>query len=195
MTAYSLFPAYIQIHSESQFGVHIQTLPTRAWIDPNDIDDNGSFLNWEGDPVTLDDMLTTWLTLWKVLFTPDTGFNSAILFTLVDENSEPLLKRVIPLSIVGTSDGIGQEKATQLTYSLLDTGGHATKLVALDAPLPVGFDVVSVFGSLTAPEQAVISGFVNPSFAWASRAGNRPLVFRKASYTLNDKLRRAYRMT
>lgn len=192
--ANSLYPAFVRLFYQSNFSPHTMTIPTRAWIDPNDPDESGGYINWNGDGIVAADMINALVDDLVDLMDETSAFNSYIIYTLASPTAPPIIRRVYPLTDVGTVSDSFQVKATQHTFSMLDTEGAKMKLVLLDAPVQAGYEPVKTLATLSAAEQAVIGDLLTPDAAWSSRNGARPATFRRKTVKLNDKLRRAYHM-
>lgn len=190
----SLAPAFVRIFYHSAFAPHVMTRPTNAWSPPSGGFTNGSVLDWTGAARDIDDMVKDFVNAIKPGFSADVTFDNYIVYTQADEDAEPLIAALGDLSIDGTFVGSAQEKAAQCTYSLLDSEGAKAKIVLLDSALLTDFEPIGAVGDLTAAEQAMIAEFISTANGWASRNGARPTIFRKATYKLNDALRRSYRM-
>lgn len=194
MPANALSPAFVRIFYHSAFAPHTMTRPTRAWSPPSGGFTNGSVTDWTGAQRDVDDMVKDFINAIKPGFSADVTFDNYIVYTQADADAEPLIAALGDLSIVGTFSGSAQEKASQCTYNLLDSEGQKAKIVLLDSALLTDFEPVTALGSLTAEEQAMINEFISTGNGWASRNDARPTIFRKATYKLNDALRRSYRM-
>jgi hypothetical protein len=194
MATNSLSPAFFKVRYQSQYAEHVMTLPTRDWIDPEDITDNGSFTAWDTTNVLATDMIEDFITLVAENFSADVTFIAAELYTQADENSTPVFRRLIPLNITGTSAIANQEKAVQHTYSIKDTSGNNMRLVLLDAVLPVDWEKDYLTSQLNADQLAMLNGLGADTAAFSTRGGGQPVLFMQAAYKLNDKLRRSYGM-
>lgn len=195
MAENALSPAFIQINYHSVHGSHVMTRQTTAWTPPAGGFAHGSFLNHDGIARDADDMIKDFVNLLAPKYATNAGFDNYIIYTQVDESSPPLIADLGDLSIAGTEADTGQDKASQATYSFLDTEGKKVKLVLLDYVNLVGYEPIGAYGDLSADEQAIVGAFINSANAWASRNDKKPQLFRRASFTLNDGLRRAYKMT
>jgi hypothetical protein len=169
------------------------TLPARAWIDTTPGDPTGSMENWDGDTITVQDMMDAFLTAMAELFLASTLINGYSVWTYADPDADPVFRAAESLSITGTSTSVNQAKAVQTTYSMLDTEGEVVKLTTLDAPV-VSFERFVGLSALTADEAAWVNIFASVEWAFSSRNGAKPNIFRQRSSTLNEKLRREYHM-
>ena len=194
MTLHTDFPAFIVIHYVSQFGEHIMKRHTRAWIDPEDPSDDGSFTAWDTTNVLLPDMVNDFVDTLAELAPTDVAFNRAELYTIAEEGDDPILKRIIPLTQVGTNGTVAQVQATEHTYTFKDTAGFISKVVYLDFQA-TAWDKINNLTGLSADQLAMTAAYVSDANAWASKAGNQPTLFLQMTRKLNDALRKKYGMT
>jgi hypothetical protein len=130
----------------------------------------------------------------KPQFSEDVGFDNYIIWTKADATADPLIRDVGDLSIAGTFAGSAQSRASMANYNLLDGEGKKVKMVLLDVALVDGFDPKGSLGALNTDEGNLMTQFMATTNGWASRNDLRPATFRRATYKLNDALRRRYRM-
>ncbi len=169
------------------------TLPTREWSSGGF--DSGSYPRWDTDvaieaEVMISDLLTAMLPQW-----PDgVSVDRYTIFTMESPSADPVPRFSNSLALTGTASTPGWFKAVQLTITALDTEFKIAKLVLLDSGSFNTYDKLVDLG-----ESAVIAGIYNEwadsSNGWSSRNGKRPASFKSATKTLNEKLRREYRMT
>jgi hypothetical protein len=96
--------------------------------------------------------------------------------------------------IVGAASTPGWTRAVELTHTFRTEDGGVSKLVLLDCgSFNLWNKQVDPTGS--ADLLAVIAEWTNPANCWAGRDTTRPAAFVQLTKTLNEKLRRAYRMT
>lgn len=191
MTRFSLEPAFVEIFSHSTFGPHVMTLPTLDYNPGGDTFDVHS-----GTPVDATDMITNLVD--KLLpFFPDSDsyiFDNFRIFTLDDPDGVPLLRKAGSFtSKEGTNSAPGWFKAVQRTVSALDADGFKCRLTLLDAATGNSFDQETTITPSSSLE-ALFNEWSDDANGWASRQGARPATFLEVATTLNEKLRRAYRM-
>lgn len=189
MPVHSLFPAFVEVFYHSEFGVHVQTLPTNEYAVDTD-----TFESWSGPGVGSDTMILALIDKYKFLFPSSVSFDSYRIFTLADENSIPLLSKAATITgKVGTASSPGWSKAVQGTLSALGTSGTKARLVFLDSDSAGDFD-----GVFTLPGSGALFDLMaewgNVGNAWRTRGNERVVTFLEYSKTLNEKLRREYRM-
>ena len=194
MTVHSLYPAFTRIFYTSQFGEHTMTLPTRSWVDPANPSLPGSYVAWDTVSVDADDMINALVDTLEPLAPADVVWSRAEIYTMADETSAPVLKRIFPLTQVGTNIAAAQVQATQHTYTFFDTGGEILKIVYLDFQATDWAKISSLTG-LSANQLAFTGQIVADGNAWSSRAGNQPIMFGQMTRKLNDHLRKKYGMT
>jgi hypothetical protein len=130
----------------------------------------------------------------KAFFNPNITFDSYIVWNYpsVEANPQPVKSKT--LGIAGTGTGGGWYKAVQATWSIRAANFSEMKLVFLDANSADDYDKIENFVGLTAVTavMAILSADTN---GWSSRGNSKPTTLTQITYTLNEKLRRSYRMT
>jgi hypothetical protein len=195
--ANSLFPGYVDVEYTSVYGPHAMRLPIRAEPD-FDADPTLTQLEmWDLTPRSLFDMVTDLVTALAAYYPATTDFQLYSVWTLATPTSDPVFRQVSrfgvsPISGSGTS--VGWDKATQLTHTFRTSGGGVSKLVALDA------GSFNAWNKQTDPTGsadllAVIAEWTSGAAGWAGRDGFQPTTFLQLTKTLNEELRKSYRMT
>lgn len=188
----TLFPAHVEINYISAFGPHTQTIPSVPLA-------QGVDGIWEFDlrgaavSVDIDDAVTDWINVLVPLTSADTTFTDWIAYTWDEPDGIATPVAGGALGIVGyRSNFTGyNRKATQATFSFRTDEYGRAKIILLDLPL-LNFDKVTNAADAT---WAALINYVTADVTWmAGRDGGRPDVFTQASFTLNKKLRQAYRM-
>jgi len=125
---------------------------------------------------------------------PDSGaFDNYTIFSFDDPEEPPTPRFTNGLGIPGTDATAGWINAVQTTISFYDTAFNQVKLVLLDSASNNDFSKHTAAG-LSAAELAVGVEFSKIENAWASRATLRPAALLSVTRTLNEKLRRAYKL-
>lgn len=189
MTVHFLDPAFVQIFYHSDFGVHIMTLPTKAY---DSVDD--TFATWGGTPKDSDDMILELIDKFSFLFPSTVSFDSYRIFSVGAPPDIPFLERAATITgKVGTASSPSWSKAVQGTLSALDSAGQKLRLTFLDSDSAGSFDAI-----FTLPGSGALfdlfAEWKDASNGWSSRNGQPPSTFLEYSKTLNEKLRREYRM-
>lgn len=193
MAQNSLYPAFVQINYHSQWGQHIQTVPTRTWTPGAGANDPGFFEAWNGTQRDAGEMVEEFCTGQAAFFPATVVMDSFYVYTMATPTSSPIPQVAIDLTIPGTAVAAGWSKATQATWSFKTTAFGIFKVVQLDVNNQNNFDKL-LAGGLNAAGQAFVALIGSQSNAWSGRDGNRPSQFRQIAYTLNEKLRRQYNM-
>lgn len=182
-------PDYVQFFSHSAFGVHVQQLSTT----PFDVGAS-TFNKHSGGTIDAQTMFNDLVD--KILsFYPNTfAYDTWRVFSKPDPGDVPLLVAAGQFtSKIGTGTGVGWDKATQLTISALGATGTKGRLVLLDAGTNDDWD-----GVFTLPGSGSLfdtfTEWSNVDRGWRTRGNERPQTFLEMSKTLNEKLRREYRM-
>lgn len=185
-------PVYVKIEYSSAFGPHTMIRAIKdAWVTGADL---GTVVPWSGGAaIAVKTMVTDLLDKIKVLYPSSVTFNGATLYTQPDPDVPATPQLTTTLAVAGTSVGTSWGKAVELSLTFRDTAFNLARLVLLDCPTGNDFDQ-KIYGDLDSGVQDVVNEFMSTSKAWASARGNRPSTFIKQTATLNEKLRRAYRM-
>jgi hypothetical protein len=144
-------------------------------------------------PVTVQSAVTAFVNVIKVYFPTTTKFNSYTVYNQPLPTDIPQPVESKSLNILGTDAGAGVQKATQRTWTFRADNFSLFKMVHLDVKMGGEFDKV------TDPTEdamsAAVIAYVTADVTWlASQGGGRPNVFLQYAETLNEKLRRSYRM-
>lgn len=191
MTVYTLFPSYVNIFYKSIWGPHIATLPTRQWSPGPD---NGTFLAWDLSDIDADTMVQEYVDAIEDLFTEEISFQYYQIMNFADEDATPVPVAYGALAQVGTvAAGTIDNKAIQFTITWQCDGGSILKTVLLDANSAQDHEPASPI-AIAAVIPDLVAAITAPTNAWASRAGQQPLFPKQGSYTINERLRRAYHM-
>jgi len=190
--ANSLYPAFFRLFYHTAFGQHIQTVPTRAWDDGLGTNGKGGYIAWDTNEVDAVDMVQA-LVDELVEFQPASAvYDSCIIYTMASETAEPLPVASFELGDAGTA-ATADVPASQATMSCRTTNFGLFKLTWFDAAPTTDFlpqRTLPVSGQPLTLFQAVS----DTDWAFAGRDGGRPETFLQVSYTLNEALRRQYRL-
>jgi hypothetical protein len=192
MTQYSLAPAFFIISSHNVWAPHKMTVPVRAWGDNVVAGGSGTFTNWEDDGIDADAMIQAFCALLQPVFPTDWTFDSYTIYTKADEESpsNPVAFKEIALDGENVAAYV---PATQSTWSFRTENLNRWKLVFLDLPVPTGF-AKTLPADLTADGEAIVDFVTDTANAFSGRDNSRPIGFISATATLNEKLRREYRL-
>jgi hypothetical protein len=193
--ANSLFPAYVHLNWHSVYAPHVMLLPTREYNALPSPAFPGSFEAWDTSIIAADDMVEAFTTLLKACIPTDGGIDSYIIYTLATPDAEPVIGFVKNLPLAGTdADAFSTVAAVQITLSYIDTEGERGKITLLDKPNELWTRVTNA-GDVPTEEAALFTEFSADTNAWQSRNGAQPILFRSRTATLNEKLRRSYRLS
>lgn len=194
MAQNSLFPAFVRIDYTSAYGPHSMTIPAVP-VEPTTV--GGSIyqfiLRGAALPAQVDSAVEDFVDVIKGYFPATVTFIAYTLFTMADPEATPTPVESGQLNIAGTAGGTTWSKAVQNTITWRTDEFGIFKLVLLDSISNNNFD------KITAPAEGgtleAISDYVTADVTWiAGRDGGRPNVFLQQATTLNEKLRRSYRM-
>jgi len=189
----SLYPAFVTIDYETAYGVHKMTLPTLAYDPAPTPGDEGEFSTWAAGSILASSMIDTLITA-LVQFWPNTmTFQNVQVFTMASPTASPVPQFGYVSGEVGTLVSSAWAKAVQQTMTFRTTVNSLLKIVLLDVPTNNNFDrntTVTPGG----PVDDVLQIISSQQNGWSARIEGRPYAFLQAAATLNEKLRRAYRM-
>jgi hypothetical protein len=162
------------------------------------VDSDGVLFDLRGAEIDVaaDGAINDFVNLLKPLFFSTYHWSSYTIFTQDGAGGTPVPIQSKALTQVGTSAEATSvpAKAWQQTMTFRADDFTLFKLVLLDSPIAFGTDrIVNVSGNVN--YEALRAYCVAPETWLASRGGGRPNTFLQLSSTLNEKLRRSYRMT
>ena len=194
MASNSLYPAAVRINYSSAYSVHSMTLPSVPVLG-GDIGVGGYQFTLRGlaAPVNCDAAINDFIDVLKPLMGTDTTFIDYVLFQYATPTSKGVPVSSQPINKVGTGGIITWRKAVQQTWTWRTDEFGIFKMVLLDVPSGNTFDKIPTTAGDA--RQAALSDYVTAPVTWlAGRDGGRPNTFLQVAVTLNEKLRRAYRM-
>lgn len=196
MAPNSLYPAYVQLDYHSIHAPHKAILPTSAWFPTSITGALGSYAGWNSTPVDAEAMVNALVNVLKVYHLSSTIFDLATVFTIANELAPIAIPRAsVALGTAGTSASSALSKAVQNVFTFRTEEAHILKLYLLDAPVIAGNFDRNARGTWTANEIAVEAEIKADGNAWAGRDGAQISSGIAITKTLNEKLRREYRMT
>lgn len=194
MTEFSLDPAFVKISYTSAYAPHVHMLPTLNWLPTSITGTMGSYVAWDTVPIDAEAMIDDIIALLAAIADPSTTYNLAEIYTKADPDAPARLQAAKVYTTIGTSVSGGVRKAVQATLNLKTTGGNAAKVTFLDYPHGTGqFDKVTPV-SFSATFVDLILALAMTSNAWAGRDKTRINTALSVTTTLNEALRKQYRM-
>lgn len=191
--ANSIAPSAVRINYHSEFGVHSATIPALDWTPPSGGFDFGSFLSWTAVARDADDMIKDLCLTLAAIVPATVNFDNYTIFTYADETADPVPVASNLIAQAGLEATPGWYKAVQTTISIRTTAFGLFKLVVLDSASNDDFD--PIFGLAPSPAlSAIVDQVRDQGNAWSGRDNGRPDVLISQTKTLNEALRRAYRM-
>lgn len=188
----SLAPAYLKIAYHSDYAPHEATIPVNAPVSVSGATSTWTMATHDSGSANLEAGIADFLEEWAKRFPATVHFDGWSLYTKSSPSAIPLFIGSNVLDVDGTATAGGWDKATQETLTWRDEEGDVFKLVGLDVDAGGGFDRVTIASTIG------LTGLSNvvqdPDGFWRSRKDNRPNSFISRTCTLNEKLRRSYRM-
>lgn len=195
MTANSLSPAFVRINYVSAYAPHVMTLPSVP-INPDIAQAPSGYefvLRGAALPVEVDDAVHDFVNVITAYFDVTTTFVDYTLYSQPTPEDVPVPVWSGSLGIAGIAfEPTIWSKATEMTWTFRADDFTLFKLVFLDARVNSFDKQVVLTGGSSADG---IRDYVTADVTWlASRGGGRPANFLQLSKTLNEKLRRSYKM-
>lgn len=195
MTEYGLDPAYVVIDYVSEYAPHKHIIPTLAWSATNITGTMGSYTAHDSTPVDAEDMIDALVALLAPIAHTSTTYTQASVYTKPTPDDPAILERAKAYTTAGSSAASGVRKAVQATFNMKTVGAQPFKVVFLDYPHGTGQFDKQYPSSFSADAIALADALANPSNAWAGRDKTRVATFLTVTNTLNEALRKQYRMT
>jgi len=189
----SLAPAFVRIESASAYAPHVMTIPSVPLIAA--VGDAPPYFDLRGAEidVNVDTAINDFVDLLRPLFKSTYHWSSYTVFEQAGVGDEPVPVWSAALTQVGTSAETREDKAWQQTFTFRATDFTLYKLVLLDSPPAYGSE--RQVNISTNVNYEALRAYIVANETWiASRGGGRPNTFLQLSSTLNEKLRRSYRM-
>lgn len=190
----SLSPAFVRINAVSAYGPHTFTYPSVP-INANALATNGYDFVLRGAelPHDSDDAIKDFVNLLSYFYHSTFEFTDYLLYSQPTPDDIPNPVAGAALGYPGVGTVAGWDKATQQTWTYRTDQFGVFKIVMLD------MNSTNDFGKVTAiPGSGLVhdlNAYVTADASWlAGRDGGAPKTFLQYATTLNEKLRRAYRM-
>lgn len=191
MTIHDISPAFVEIDYLTQWGLHTMTRPTLAWTGVP-WSGTGEFATHDGAGIGDDTMIMGLINSFLGMCAEETTFTQYRIFTKPLPTDDPTLVFAQNLTgIVGDTTAVGWAEAVQRTYSFYTEDSNAAKIVLLDCP---GNNTFTPIYTLVSPDSLMADEFQSAANGWCGRDGARPAAFNRLTQTLNEKLRRNYRL-
>ena len=189
--ANSLYPAFVVIDEHSEFGLHKRTVPTRAWTGTTGTP--GEYSAWGGSVVSGDVMIEWLVDVLKDTMVTTYNFDAYTIYTMASPTSAPQPPYQATLDVAGVLTAADAVPASQGTMSFRTAAFGKFKLTFLDA-IPSGDFRPQLPGGFTAAQTAIADVLSSNAFAWAARDGSQIGDPMRLTWTLNEKLRKSYRL-
>jgi hypothetical protein len=193
MAVHDLFPGYGDVRYHSSFGVHHKIVPTRAWYPTPLIPLNvlGQYNNWGEIGCDGEAMWDEFVAQERKWYPATCTIDSVTVYTIAEPGAPAIPRATKSYGLAGTFADPGWSKAVQRTWVMRDTEFLIVKSVMLDCASGDSFDrVVNISGSTESLDY--VGMWTSPSWAFSSRAGNRPNSFQSVVTGINDKLSKEY---
>lgn len=153
----------------------------------------GDFETHNAGSIDAETMIDALVTLEAEFFPTSVNFYSWTIFTRTAYPApwNPRVQKNI--SIPGTVATPGWFKAAQASWSLKTEEFNELKIVHLDVATLNAWDKITS-ATASGDQVAFLDALRDPDNAWCGRDKGKPEFFQQISFTLNEKLRREYRM-
>lgn len=192
MTLHALGPYYFQLNYHSADAPHSHLIGCNEWNPASSGGSAGSVLAWDTSYKDADDMAEQLVDTLLPFYNSDTVYDNFIVWhkPLDPGPANPVAGGSFT-GMVGTGTGGSWARAVQKTMVFRTAAFHQAKLVLLDAQSANTFDPVFVADGTISAVLAELSADDN---GWCGRDDSQITSFVKVTTTLNEALRKAYRM-
>jgi len=187
-------PTGILINSRSLYGFHKQYVKALDWSPTPDTNGAGFLNTWDSAGIDTDDAVQAFVTALCPFFPTSYSWQNYVVFTYPTPESQPEPMASGTLTQVGTSATPGWSKAVQITISLRTSLFGQARIVLLDADSQDNYDKSTIVPGAS-PLETLINLFTDDANPWSGQDNGQPQTYLSSTVTLNEKLRRAYRMT
>lgn len=154
----------------------------------------GSYAGHNSTPIDAEVMINAFVDVLKAQHKSTTVFDLATVYTQANPTGQAIPRASAALTQVGTNVAAGPDKATQMTLNGRTTNFNPFKLVLLDVPMGTSnFNKITP-GSFTTPIANIFLEYALTANAWCGRDDGQPSFPISATLTLNERLRKEYRM-
>jgi hypothetical protein len=192
----SLYPAFIELEYSTPYGEHVMTIPIRAVPDFESDPALTICENWDATTSVVSTTVANLCAQFANFYTDDSQFNLYSIWTMADSEAIPEFAETYRFTtpIQGSSASTTWKKAAQNTFTFRTADGGISKVTLLDS---LSFNLWDKQTDPTGSTDvlAVIDAWTDTNAFFAGRDNARPSAFLQLTKTLNEKLRRAYRMT
>lgn len=190
--ANSVSPAFLLLEYHSEYSPHVMKIPIRGIENPTADAADLTAEAWDLSSRNIDLMVEDLVDELVPRFPTTVEFDRWSAWSQPLPADEPLFIGSAGITGVGTAATPGWFKASQETISMRDTGGNLVKVTLMDFASGNNWDAYT--NATTIGVSAIVGEMVALTNAWMSRANLRPSNFIRRTATLNEALRRAYRM-
>jgi hypothetical protein len=169
-------------------------MPTKEWLPTSITGVMGSYVAWNTVPIDAEAMIDAMVVVLAAQHKSTTLFDMATIFTMASPTA-PAIPRIFKTYTTAGSNAIGgPDKATQLTLNGRSVLFGHWKIVMLDVPVGTSNFNKVLPSAFPATFYDILLEFGLPSNAWAARDGSQALAAISGTITLNERLRKEYRM-
>jgi len=193
--ANSSAPTRIQLNYHSAFGLHKANLNAREWHDDASAGGMGSVDDWASSIAPVAAMVDALVGALLDIMPTTVVFDNYIVYTFATPTSDPVPRaQKAFVAIDGDVADPGWTAAVQTTITWRTEEFGLAKIVMLDSASADDFSKITNLADSAALD-AIDGEFTAVSNGWSGRDDARPQTFVSQTKTLNEKLRRAYRLT
>jgi hypothetical protein len=186
-------PTGILINYHSSFGFHKQYLKALEWhASVGSV--AGVVDTWDSGSIDLDDMVNALIDLFVPFYPATVAWDNYVVYVYDLVTAPPVPLASGSLTQVGTAVSPGWSKAVQDTLTWRTNLFGLVRIVMLDCASAGDFDKHTDIPT-GSPIEALNAEFTADSNGWSGQDNGQPATYLGSTRTLNEKLRRSYRMT
>lgn len=194
MTPHTLWPCSVTFNLTTGFSRHKMTLPLTAWSPVSTGHPAGTNLAWDDSQADTDDMVVGLVDLLRPFWPSTATFTNYTIYTYDSVNAPARPRISIPI-VSGAGTGGATIPAAQATFNFKSAGFFPFKLVMLDARVSSTFAPLETLVSPANDDEiAIVNWLTADTNAFSARDNTQITTFERVTYTLNEKLRKSYRL-
>lgn len=189
-----LYPTSGQIEYTGIQGTHVMTVPMTTWSPVSSGHPMGTCTAWDGSEKDVADFFDEYTDLWKVFLDNTASILSATVFTYASPGAPARPRETVTYTgKVGTGGTV--IPAAQQTISFKTSEYGAFRVVLLDSVVTSSFQPKKALISPADDKEIALVNYIKADAnCIQGRDGHQVTVYRGITYTLNEKLRKEYRL-
>lgn len=185
-------PAFVEISYHSVYAPHKMRIGLTGINNIGASADTLTATAWDASTPLILDMVVNLVAEMTPRYPASSAFDSCSIFSQPLATDLPLFVGAFDVSSIGTAATPGWFAATQESINMRDSLGFMAKLSLMD--FASGDDFGKYLNAFTIGVDGIFAELSSSANAWMSQAGNQISSFISRTATLNEKLRRSYRL-